>query len=113
VNGNAKEAIIRWFRAQQTKFNPTFVRVSKAEKDLSETQYTQPLGLDTTLPQNRVGSANTNFSQEQNQYPVSYFFCDTLTEDRLSILEPASVSGGILRTWPGKYQALVDKRPNA
>jgi len=37
----------------------------------------------------------------------------SLTEDRLSILEPASVSGGILRTWPGKYQVLVHKRPNA
>jgi hypothetical protein len=35
------------------------------------------------------------------------------SEDRLSILEPASVSGGILRTWPDKYQALVDKRSNA
>jgi hypothetical protein len=28
VNGNAKQAIIRWLTAQQTKFSPTFVRVS-------------------------------------------------------------------------------------
>jgi hypothetical protein len=79
------------------------------------------LGLGCDLPQNCVISTNTNFSPEQNQYPVLFFcygtLCDSnilsylsLTEDRLSVLEPASVSGGILRTWPGKYQALVDKR---
>lgn len=125
VNGEAKQAITNWISAQKSKFKPTFVRVSQAEKDLSRDSIYPTLSLDTTLPQNRPVSTNAIFQPAQNQYPVWYFFygtlCDStilshqlsLPEDKTPVLEPASTTGGILRTWAGKYQALVDGPPNA
>ncbi|KAL8632470.1 hypothetical protein Q9189_001845 [Teloschistes chrysophthalmus] len=57
----------------------------------------------------------------QDEYPVWYFFYGTLAEpDRLTsvlslpeaesppVLIPASVSGGVIKSWRGKYRALVD-----
>src|SRR5277367_2699709 len=34
INGNAKEAIVRWISVKQIRFKPTSVRISQAEKDL-------------------------------------------------------------------------------
>jgi hypothetical protein len=36
VDGYVKHTIIKWTSAQQIKFKPTFVRVSQAEKNLSQ-----------------------------------------------------------------------------
>lgn len=56
----------------------------------------------------------------QNQYPVWYFFYGTLAntevlsrqlslpEDKISLLAPAIISGGVIKTWASKYKALVD-----
>lgn len=58
---------------------------------------------------------------QQNEFPVWYFFYGTLAnpsilsrvlerpeEANLPVLYPASVNGGVVRTWAGKYRALVD-----
>jgi hypothetical protein len=120
INGEAKQAIADWLSAQNIKFKTTFTRISKAEKALSTYSSYPTLGLDTTLPQNRPDDNVTNFYPAQHQYPVWYFFYGTLAnrtilsaqlclpEDQLAALEPASISGGILTTWAGRYQALID-----
>ncbi|KAH4921707.1 hypothetical protein HBI18_181880 [Parastagonospora nodorum] len=54
----------------------------------------------------------------QNEYPVTYFFYGTLGEPEklggviglgeVPVLARASVKGGKIKTWGGKYRALVD-----
>ncbi|KAG9194227.1 hypothetical protein G6011_04262 [Alternaria panax] len=55
----------------------------------------------------------------RNQYPVWYFFYGTLANSSflselfgssgdVPVLTPAVIHGGKLRTWDGKYNALVD-----
>ena len=60
---------------------------------------------------------------QQDEYPVTYFFYGTLTdpdflvqllclpEEEIPVLKPAHITHGILRTWRGKYKALVDGAP--
>jgi hypothetical protein len=120
VDGNAKQAIIDWLSREHVNFNPTFVRLSKAEKDLSSNSIHPTLGLDATLPQHRPHSNDTTFSPAHNQYPVWYFFYGTLAdtgvlsgllslpEAERPVLRPASITGGITKTWADKYKALVD-----
>jgi hypothetical protein len=61
IDVDAKQAIIDWLSAQNIKSKPTFVCISKAEKDLSSHSMYPTLGLDTTLPQNRPGDKITSF----------------------------------------------------
>jgi Gamma-glutamyl cyclotransferase, AIG2-like len=101
-------------------FQPTFIRISKAEKALSDWSMFPTLGIDSTLPQHRpinIDSAST-FSPAQDQYPVWYFFYGSLANPVilsriLSLtdepnLRPACVTGGMIRTWAGTYKAMVD-----
>lgn len=55
----------------------------------------------------------------QHEYPVWYFFYGSLADHGIlsrvlgvsgdcPVLEPASVAGGIIKSWGGKYKALVD-----
>ncbi|EKG11170.1 AIG2-like protein [Macrophomina phaseolina MS6] len=99
---------------------PTFVRLSQAAKELSPTSRYPTLGIDTTLPQHRQGSTTTFFHPLQDEWPVWYFFYGTLADpDKLigllglsdenrPVLQRASVQHGHIRTWAGKYNALVD-----
>jgi len=56
---------------------------------------------------------------EQDEYPVWYFFYGTLAYPvvlrgllgKTPTYQPAKVDGGILKTWGGKYKALVDAHP--
>lgn len=134
IDGNSKQSIENWLSQQKCTFKPTFIRLSKAKKDLSANSIYPTLGLestlpqhrlssslnfDTTLPQHRGSSSHTAFSPQQDEYPVWYFFYGTLADTVLltrilSLLEaeppiliPASISGGLIK-WYGKHKALVD-----
>ncbi|KAI4148223.1 MAG: hypothetical protein L6R39_002850 [Caloplaca ligustica] len=119
VDGAAKRAIESWFAAQSPTIpRPTFIRVSHAPKDLSEISSHPTLGIDSSLPQHRMPNINHVFAPAQMEYPVWYFFYGTLMDHGtvqkcLSLphppgLIPASIMGGVLRTWGHKYKALVD-----
>ncbi|KAI9872560.1 MAG: hypothetical protein M1830_001478 [Pleopsidium flavum] len=118
VESFAKEAIQKWLSKEQSSFQPTFVPISKADKDLSGDSMYPTLGLDSTLPHHRANYAQASFSPAQDQYPVWYFFYGTIADpdvltSLLSLSEPpimrsASITGGIIKTWAGKYKAIVD-----
>ena len=132
INGTSKQSIEDWLSQQKSAFRPTFVRLSKANKDLSADSIHPTLGLESTLPQHRLSSdlrSNTdtlphpkssNRPVLQDEYPVWYFFYGTLADPVLltrlllvpeaepCTLVPASISGGVIKTWQGKYKALVD-----
>ncbi|WEW57119.1 hypothetical protein PRK78_002579 [Emydomyces testavorans] len=103
-------------------FQPTLFVLSKAEKDLLATSISPTLGVDSTLPQFRIRETDVVYPM-QDQYPVWYFFYGTLAEpDCLArlldlptdpILREATITGGILKIWAGKYKALVDGPPSA
>jgi Gamma-glutamyl cyclotransferase, AIG2-like len=81
------------------------------------------LGIDTTLPHHRPDSCDGPFLPAQDEYPLWYFFYGTLADStvltcHLSLIEepklhPASITGGVLGIWRGKYRALVDGPENA
>lgn len=86
-----------------------------AEKALSSDSLHPTLGIEATLPQFR----STNASPRNDEYPVWYFFYGTLADPdvltsqtgvEVPRLIPAHISGGVLKTWGGKYKALVDQR---
>ena len=136
IDGNAKQSIETWLSQQKSTFRPTFVRVSKAQKDFDPNSIHPTLGLESTLPQHRYpsepgrcfdtqhrGSSSGKRSPVlQDEYPVWYFFYGTLAdpailartlslpEAEIPLLVPASISGGQIKTWNGKYNALVDGR---
>ena len=102
-------------------YRPTFIRLTRARKELSEISIYPTLGLDPTLPQHKLPNIADSCEPRpgQNEYPVWYFFYGTLANSetltnflRLSspaILRAAKIKGGILRGWgAGKYRALVD-----
>jgi len=116
INGETKQSIELWLSSQKSPFHPTFIRLSTAKKDLSPSSIHPTLGLDATLPQHRAPSAH--IAPLQDEYPVWYFFYGTLADSTFltellalsepAILIPASISRGVVRTWGGRYNALVD-----
>lgn len=92
----------------------TKIRLNIAHKDLELPM----LGRDPTLPQHRDSAATPLTCNRE--FPVAYFFYGTLASpsrlaqlfdfslDEVSELKPATVYDGKLRTWAGKYRALVD-----
>ncbi|TVY79739.1 hypothetical protein Focb16_v009726 [Fusarium oxysporum f. sp. cubense] len=117
VNGIDKLAIEGWLRENPYPgFTPTFIRDLNAPKDLSSTSFHPTLGLDTTLPQYRLGSDEIP-RPAQKEYPVWYFFYGTLADpsvlakllgsDFQAEYYAAKIRGGALKTW-GRYNALVD-----
>lgn len=116
VNGVEKRAIIG--ALSSISFTPTFIHINKAEKALSSDSAAPCLGYDVTLPHHRATGLSHDFLPAQNQFPVWYFFYGTLANpdvlvEKLGlcarpILRPATVEGANIRTWGGKYKALVD-----
>ncbi|KAK6949774.1 hypothetical protein Daesc_008095 [Daldinia eschscholtzii] len=117
VSADTKETLLNYLSDQGLQFQPTFVRYSKAEKYLSSWSAYPTLGIDATMPQYRVNSMDDpRLLPAQNQYPVWYFFYGTLGDP--SVLKrllgcepsyhPASVAHATLKTWGGKYKALVE-----
>jgi hypothetical protein len=94
----------------------TFVEIrSPSEKALSANTLAPTMGIDVTLPQHRISHIP---KPAQDEYPVPYFFYGTLAHgpkligllglDLSPVLEPAVLQRGKLKTWGGKYRALVD-----
>ncbi|KAF3063505.1 hypothetical protein GL218_01826 [Daldinia childiae] len=123
VDADTKQKLLDFIADQGSIFQPTFIRYSRADKDLSTKSAYPTLGIDTTMPQHRLCSNDDpKLVPAQNQYPVWYFFYGTLADP--SVLKrllninidpsycPASVVGGVLKTWGGKYKALVDAPNN-
>ena len=118
ISGVVKRAILSTL--SQDKFRPTFIRINRADKHLSDCCIAPTLGceIEPTLPQYRVDDAEHIFLPAQNQYPVWYFFYGTLADpeflaQKLSlsetpVLKQAAITGGIIQTWGGNYNALVD-----
>ncbi|KAI4189687.1 MAG: hypothetical protein L6R41_001296 [Letrouitia leprolyta] len=120
VDGHAKSIIEEWFKSQPTSINwrPTFIRLSQSPKELSDVSIYPTVGIDSTMPQHRLKNANQRPFPTQTEYPVWYFFYGTLMDwgtlqkcislpYRPRMIE-ASIQGGRLRSWRGKYKGLVD-----
>ena len=119
IDDSARQNIIAWLlRENIVGFRPTIVRVSKADTELSSVSMHPTLGIESTLPQYRASNPGTVFTPTEDQYPVWYFFygssvdADVLSS-RLSlfsmpVFRSTSITGGVVRSWGGKYRALVD-----
>ena len=121
IDSKAKRSLENWLSQQTSTFRPTFIRLSKARKDLAPDSIHPTLGLESTLPQHREPLERTSRPKLQDDYPAWYFFYGTLADPVLlarllslpdnagpPVLVPASIYGGVLKTWRGKYKALVD-----
>ncbi|KAF2494690.1 hypothetical protein BU16DRAFT_462430 [Lophium mytilinum] len=124
LSTHSKEILTDWLALKHPSYRPTFIRIGKASKELSSTSIYPTLGVDTTLPQHRPNAWHTSCPYPlQDQYPVWYFFYGTLANenllsnlfgwsdditDKMPILHRASVRGGVLKTWGGRYRAMVD-----
>lgn len=120
VNGIEKAHLLNWIDNHATGFQPTIVRSGKAGKQLDAHSIAPTLGVDITLPQFRASSNTIDPSPLQDNYPVRYFFYGTLVDPKVlikllelpsgaaPILRPASITGGRIGTWGGKYKAMVD-----
>ena len=135
IDGDTKQSIESWLSHQKSTFRPTFVRLSKAKKDLAADSIYPTLGLDSTLPhhqpdsspnfeptlpQHRGSPTPATISPLRDEYPVWYFFYGTLADtnflahllllpaSEVPLLTPASISRGVIKIWQNKYKALVD-----
>ncbi|KAK1144697.1 hypothetical protein N8T08_005001 [Aspergillus melleus] len=118
INGKTKRYLLSSVAAHS--FNPTFIRINRAHKNLSSYSSAPTLGSDRefTLPQFRASDPNHNDQPTQSNYPVWYFFYGTLGEPEIlaqklalaerPVLTPAVVHGGLIKMWGGKYKGLVD-----
>ena len=119
IDSTAKDAIILYLSKQRISFAPTFIRVSKSGKDLSDYSIHPTLGVDSNLPQHRPDTINDKFFPTQNQYPVWYFFYGNLAVPEIltrrlvlsepPIFTPATVAGGVIKRWKGTYNTLLDE----
>jgi hypothetical protein len=103
--------------------NQTFtkIRIGLAHKDLGVEL--PLLGRDPTLPHHRPCFSDSLIAIKHHvcEYPVLYFFYGTLADparlarlfgvcaSELQILRPAVLLDGRIRTWAGKYRALIDE----
>ncbi|KAH0354407.1 hypothetical protein KCU81_g1234, partial [Aureobasidium melanogenum] len=115
VTASQEHRIRQGLSDRGTSFEPCFVSINIAAKDLS----TLPtLGVDdTTMPQHRLNHAGDLVKQQQ--FPVLYFFYGTLAQPEIlkrvlelendpgPALERAHVLGGKI-TALGQYRALVN-----
>lgn len=116
----AKQRVEQYLANQHPRFQPVFIRYSIARKIFSDLSAHPKLGLihDTTLPQYRSKDADEVFLPREKQHPVWYFFYGTLADpdilsrvlklDHPPALQAATVSRGVIKSWGGKYKALVD-----
>ena len=115
--------IKEWLAKTYPTISPTFIPINIARKALSPYSAYPTLGYDTTLPHRRpqiINTTDTEYLPTQNQYPVWYFCYGTLANpsqlahlfnsppDQPHTLLPAMIHSGKIRTWAGKYKALVD-----
>lgn len=123
IDGVSKARILESLAARgQRQFHPTFVRLSASLKRLSSTSIAPTLGVDASMPQFRLDSADSPVGAQQNEFPVWYFFYGNLAKEeiltKLLSLDappaycPAQVKGAAIKRWAGKYNAMVDGPPD-
>ena len=110
-------ALDTWVRKHHPHQKITKIRINLAHRDNGELPL---LGHDVTLPHHRPHFPGTSTQQHVLKYPVHYFFYGTLADpallerlfgvpaSELLPLQPANLLDGRMRTWAGKYKALVD-----
>jgi hypothetical protein len=114
VDPRTKQALLDTY--SWTKSRPTSIRITRpAGKNLSTDSGYPTLGMDCILTQFRPDD-NGQFLPAQNESPVWYFFYGILADSmvltrHLSLIEepklyPATVTGGVLETWGGKYRGF-------
>ena len=118
IDAPSRTRLVVWLAQHHPSFRPTIVRLAKAKKDLCSHTLAPMLGVDSTLPQHRAVADDFTPAPRQNDYPVWYFFYGTLADPQIlsqhldlaeePALVPAHICGGQVRTWAGKYKALVD-----
>jgi hypothetical protein len=120
IDAAAKARLLSWLARHHAGFRPTIVRLTMAKKDLCRHSMAPQLGVDTTMPQHRLQDSVSAPppAPASGQYPVWYFFYGTLADpavlrqhlglDEEPVFLPAYIQGGRIRTWGGKYRALVD-----
>lgn len=117
INATSKVRIQEWLLAHDhIYFKPTFIRVSQAPKHLLNFSLAPTIGIDATLPQHRPDTDDIGVLQDQ--YPVWCFCYGNLAKEEilvklLSLTSPpeyhnAQITGGVIKRWAGKYNALVD-----
>ncbi|KAH6661286.1 hypothetical protein BKA67DRAFT_654409 [Truncatella angustata] len=115
IDSLARDNILDFSGQQAPPFAPTIISYCIADKDLCPISAHPTLGIEATLPQFRHDS---NATPQNDEYPVWYFFYGTLADNdvlgglvgvRRPHLVPAQTRGGVLKTWGGKYKALVDQ----
>lgn len=114
---SAINALNAWAAKHPKAQKLTKIRIGLAHKDLGELPL---LGRDPTLPQHRPDFPSSTTNQHVLEYPVRYFFYGTLADperlgrlfgmcaSELQTLQAASLLGGRIKRWAGKYKALVD-----
>ncbi|OTA01314.1 hypothetical protein A9Z42_0016260 [Trichoderma parareesei] len=123
VSSSQKMDFLNALSAAYPSFQPTLIRTSVASKDLSTACY-PTLGIDTTLPQFRPDSSSSLAPAQpaQDEYPVWYFFYDTLADANVLSrvigsavntatdisYKSARIQRGRLTLLGEKYLALVD-----
>lgn len=128
INARANQAILSWLSTRHPSFRPLLITQSLAAKDLSAHSMAPMLGVDTTLPQNRLQTDDMTPRPSSSEYPVWYFFYGTLADtatlrrlfqhidDKADVeykLHPARVTRARLTTWADKYKALIDGPPSS
>lgn len=133
LDSNEKTQFLDALSKEHSSYQPTLIRVSIAQKNLSPTSLYPTLGIDTTLPQFRPDerqlernsscpcSSSSLVRPTQDEYPVWYFFYGTLAESNIlsSVIglsakektieyKRARLWRGRLSTLAGKYLVLVD-----
>ncbi|KAI2611377.1 uncharacterized protein GGS25DRAFT_193259 [Hypoxylon fragiforme] len=99
-------------------FQPTYIRISTAEKNLPWICRHPTLGVDSTMPQYRLQSQTETPAPIRNECPVWYFFYGTLADKDVltrvlqreistAEMKPAQVRGGGLITRAGKDRATI------
>ncbi|KAF2146743.1 uncharacterized protein K452DRAFT_304678 [Aplosporella prunicola CBS 121167] len=108
LSQEAKRTVEAWLveTGISNRDRPAFIRLSQSAKELSPNSPYPTLSLNTTLPQHRPNNTTTVFHPLQNEWPLVGLL--GLSDDEYPILERASVQGGFIRTWGGKYKVIVD-----
>ena len=117
LSQSAMKALDAWVEKNCPKQRFTKIRIGLAHKDSGVLPL---LGRDGTLPQYRPHIPAQPAEQPLHEFPVHYFFYGTLADperlerlfgvpaSELSTLQSAVLMNGRVRTWAGKYRALVD-----
>lgn len=118
INAATKAKLLEWLSAYHPTMNPTIVRLAKSRKELSSYSLAPHIGLETSLPHQRAGTASFEPLPQQHQYPVWYFFYGRLLDPDLlqrqlnlpspPIYRPARISRAKMRSWRNKYKAVTD-----